>query len=55
MYVILGTLLFHKFVDDMLLCCGDEETTQSMFNFLHDMATWFFHISNHFVAKTTSI
>jgi hypothetical protein len=53
-YIILGDLLFRKFVDGLLLrCVNDEEAHKLLFK-IHGSSTFFIHIDGHFSAKDTT-
>jgi hypothetical protein len=52
-YLILRTLLFHRYVDGLLLCCTNEIVAQNMLEKLHGVVDSNIHIDNHFSVRTT--
>jgi len=52
-YLILGTFLFQRTIDGLLLHCGDNKTTQNVLNKIHGSTYSDIHISGHFAAKST--
>jgi hypothetical protein len=50
-YLILGNILYHRFVDGILLRCVDDKVAQKILNELHGSADSNLHIGGHFIAK----
>jgi len=50
----MSTLLFHRFVDGLLLRCINKTTTHVMLEKIHGTIEFDMHIGGHFDAKATT-
>jgi hypothetical protein len=53
-YMILGTSLFRKSVNGLLLRCVENTSTQNILKQIHGSADSCIHIGGHFTAKATT-